>query len=373
MRIVFVVAVVVLVAACRKPAEVPSPVDAGVVKAALEFAAPTASSTLSVFEPAGTSCEWRQVEPVTGTKVVLASFPGTCVGARVSFSPDATKAVVWFDPKHVQRAGYSSNVSSKPGFPDETVDETASARAFVVSTRKQQQEVLTFPSVPKAELRELGVDAKGAVLALLEEALPDGAQGTIESGGEKFDLSTVSEGIPVLVHAYRRDGAQWTRVETRLSTTGWDYGLDVQALEVHRTLGPRSVDLASAHAQGDAADLKALEALTPKGAGEEDGSWIFLGAGGARLYVWEMRSEFAYTTGLLAGADAKPLPKLGFTDGDLVAVRTSAAHVLVSAADVGTHPRLYQYPSAKLLFSSDTARAVTFWPTTARPESHEAP
>jgi hypothetical protein len=373
MRTAFVVALVVFVAACRKTPEVTTPVDAGVVKAALEFPAPTAPSTLSVFEPEGPNCEWRQVEPVSGTKVVLASFRGACVGARVSFSPDASKAVVWFDPTHVQRAGFSSSNASKPGFPDETSDETASARAFVVSTRKQQQEVLPLPSVPKAELRELGVDAKGAVLALLEEALPEGAKGTIESGGEKFDLSTVSEGIPVLVHAYRRSGEQWVRVETKLSTTGWDYGLGVQALEAHQALGPRSIDLAAAHAQGDSADLEALRALTPKGAGAEDGSWIFVGAGGARLYVWEVTAEFAYTTGLLAGVDAKPLPKLGFTDGDLVAIRTSGPHVLVTAADVGTHPRLYQYPSAKLVFSSDTARAVTFWPTTAKPESHEAP
>jgi hypothetical protein len=370
MRFFFMATLVVFVAACRKTPEVTAPVDAGVVKAAIEFPAPTTASTLSVLEPAGANCEWHQVEPVSGTKLVLASFPGTCVGARVSFSPDASKAVVWFDPKYVKNAGYSSRVSSKPGFPDETVDEKAIARAFVVSTRKPQQEPLSFPSVPKAELRELGVDAKGAVLALLEEALPEDARGVIESGGEKFDLSTLSEGIPVLVHAYRRDGAQWTRIETKLSTTGWDYGLGVQELEAFRALGPRSVNLTAPHAQGDAADLASLATLAPKGASADDGSWIFVGAGGARLYVWEITGEFAYTTGLLAGVDGKPLPKLGFTDGDLVAIRTSGPHVLISASNVGTHPRVYEYPAAKVIFSSDTARAVTFWPTTAKPESH---
>jgi hypothetical protein len=173
----------------------------------------------------------------------------------------------------------------------------------------------------------------------------------------------------VLVHAYRRNGAQWTRIETRLSTTGWDYGLGMQNLDAFRKLGPRSIELAAPHAQGDSADLPSLAALSPTGA---DGSWIFVGAGGARIYVWEITGEFAYTTGLIAGADAKPLSKLGFTDADLVALRTSGPHVLISAANVGTHPRLYEYPSAKLLFSSDTARAATFWPTTTKPESHEA-
>ncbi len=368
----FLVAMLLL-AACKKSSP-PESVDAGVTRAALEFPVPSAPSTLSVFEPVEARCEWRQVEPVKGTKVVLATFPGSCVGVRVSWSPDAAKAIVWFDPQHVQRAGYSSQVSSKPGFPEEVADEKAAPRAFVVSTRRPEQEPLPFPALPKLELKELGVDATGAALALLEEALPDDAKGVIESGGAKFDLSTISEGMPVLVHAYRRDGAAWTRVETKLSTTGWDYGLGVQELEAFGKLGPRSVAISTAHAQGDTAEGEVLERLgklAPKGAGEDDGHWIFVGAGGARLYVWEISGEFAYTTGLVAGPDGTALPKLGFTDGDLVSLRSSGAHVLITADGVGTHPRLYEAPAMKLIFSSDTARGVTFWPTTAKAESHE--
>ena len=97
-------------------------------------------------------------------------------------------------------------------------------------------------------------------------------------------------------------------------------------------------------------------------------------AGGARLYVWEISGEFAHTTGLVAlGSPPAVLPKLGFNDGDLVAIRTSGPFVLIAGSDVGTHPRLYQLPAGKLVFSSDTARAATFWPSTAKPESHENP
>ncbi len=360
--------VVMVLAGCRKPAP-----------AVLAFAVPTAPSTLSLLEPVGANCEWRQVEPVKGTTVVLATFPGTCVGARLSFSPDASKAVVWFDPSLVQRGGYSTQVSSKPGFPDEEVDEKALARAFVVSTRKPQVEPVPLPALPGLTLQELGVDAKGAVLALLEEPVSDEAvkRGAVTSGAETFSLAEITDGLPVMVHAYRREGAAWKRVETKLSTTGWDYGLGVKALEAHQQLGPRSIDLCASHAQGDAAggdEAASLQQLSPRDAGADDGQWIFLGAGGARVFAWEISGEFAHTTGLIAsGAPApKVLPKLGFTDGDLVALRTSGPHLLISASNVGTHPRLYEFPAGTLVFSSDTARAATFWPTTAKPESHEA-
>lgn len=357
---------------CRKEAAV---VDAG--RPAVEFAVPTARSTLSVFEPAGGNCEWRQVDPVAGTKVVLASFPGSCLGARVAFSPDASKAVVWFDPLHVLVSGYSSQVSSKPGYSEEKPDEHGVMRAFVVSTRRPQVEPLPLPALPGKTLQELGIDGSGAVISLLEEAVPEDAKGIITSGEEKFDLSAIDEGLPVLVHAYRREGAEWKRFETRLSTTGWDYGLGVKELEAQHKLGRSSEQLLASMAQGDVVDgedLAALAKLSPKGAGADDGQWIFLGAGGVPLYVWEVSGEFAHTTGLIArGAPPVVLPKLGFTDGDLVAIRTSGPFVSIATSDVGTHPRLYELPAGKLLFSSDTARAATFWPTTAKPESHENP
>lgn len=357
----------VVVGGCKKASpEAPRVVD---------FAVPAAISTLSVFEPVGAHCEWRQVDPAAGTTVVLARLPGTCVGARVGWSPDASKAVVWFDPTHVQRAGYSSQVSSKSGYPDEVPDGKAPLRAFVVSTRKPRVGPLPIPAMPGHTLQALGVDGSGAVISLFEEAVPEEAKGVITSGDQNFDLTTITEGLPVLVHAFRREGAEWKKFETKLSTTGWDYALGVKELEAQHKLGPASEDLSRSMAQGDAVDdepLPALGKLAPRGAGAEDGQWIFVGAGGARLYVWEISGEFAHTTGLVAlGSPPAVLPKLGFTDGDLVAIRTSGPFVLITGSDVGTHPRLYQLPEGRLLFSSDTARATTFWPSTARPESHE--
>lgn len=371
MRSLLVVVAIVVLAACKRSAPSAEVVDAGAPapQPAAEVPAPTALSTLSLFDSNGDRCEWRQVDPVGGHKVVLASFPGSCVGARVSWSPDASKAVVWFDPKLVQSAGYSSSTSSKPGFPDEVVDEKAAPRAFIVPTRRPQVTPLPLPAFAGLTLEELGVDASGAVFALLMQELPeaDVQKGKVTSNGETFDLSSVTEGLPVLVHAYRFEDGKWARAETKLSTTGWDYGLGVKELASFGKLGPRSVELSESHAQGDTADpadASALMKLIPR-ASPEDGEWIFVGAGPSRVFVWEISGEFAHTTGLVA-FDGKVLPQLGFTDGDLVSLRSSGAFLLVASSNVGSHPRLYEFPSAKLVFSSDSARGVTFWPSTSK-------
>lgn len=383
MRALGLVGLCFVVVGCKKPsAEVPGPDAGGAVKASgpakPAVAFPVAPSTLSVFEPVEKSCEWRAVEPLVGVTRVIASLPGSCVGARVSWSPDASKAVVWFDPGHVQRPGYFAQTASAPGYAEEKGDEQAKPRAFIVSTKEGKVEALPLPDLTGQKLTDLGVTADGAVLAFLEEELSDEVRekGSVTVGGETFDLKQFGEGLPELAHAHRFEGGKWTGVETKATTTGWDYALGVQALDVFRKVGARSVELSSAHAQGDVVEGGALAALKPlapkKAASPDDGHWIFLGVGSARVYAWEVTGEFGYTTGLVAaGSPPKVLAKLGFTDGDLVSLRSSASFLLVTSSDVGTHPRLYELPSAKLLFSSDTARGVTFWPTTMVSTGHE--
>lgn len=346
-------AVVVLVGCSKKPEPV------------VERTLLTSPTTLSLFEPVDGRCVWRQEDPVAKKRVELAAFPGTCVGARVAWSVDVTKAVVWFDPQRVQSAGYMSQTSTPPAFADEEVDAAAKPRWFFVDLKTGKVEPLTMPNVEKTELREVGISKSSDVVALLEEALPEGATGEINSGDQTFDLDSIDEGLPVLVHAYKREGATWKRFETKLSTTGWDYGLGVRELEAARTFGPKSVDLLDSHIDGDevdAATATSLKKLAPaKAKTEDDGTWISVKVGTGKVNVWQVTGEFAHTAGLIVNGDAL-LPELGFTDGDLVALQISGNFLLVTKSDVGTHPRLYSLPDGKRAFGSDTARGVTFWP-----------
>ncbi len=360
MRALCFVVVVALVGCSKKPSPV---VDAGTP--VVERVLLTSPTTLSLFEPADARCAWRQEDPVTKQRVELASFPGACVGVRVAWSVDVTKAVVWFDPQRVQSAGYMSQTSTPPAFADEEVDAAAKPRWFFVDLKSGKAEPLAMPNVEKTELRDVGISKSGDVVALLEEALPEGATGAFKSGDETFDLDSIDEGLPVLVHAYKREGAAWKRAETKLSTTGWDYGLGVRALDAASAFGPKSGDLLDSHIDGDEVDATtaaSLKKLAPaKAQTEDDGTWTSVKVGTSTVHVWQVTGEFAHTAGLIANGDAL-LPELGFTDGDLVALQVSGNFLLVTKSDVGTHPRLYSLPGGKRAFGSDTARGVTFWP-----------
>jgi len=374
MRALVVVMLVSL--SCKKSP--PVVVDAGAPPAPVLRALPSAPSTLSLLEPTDAGCEWRTMEPLSGATTALATLPGSCVGARIMWSPDTSKALVWFDPEHLTHSAYSANFASKPAFADAPRDEAARSRLFAVDVRSGEVKPLVMPPVSEVQqLEELGLGADGVPLAFFTETprkLDAGAK-SLEADGQSFDLSEIHEGAPTIARAFRFADGGWSRFETKLTTTGWDYALGASALDSYSKAGPRSTQLSTSMNGGDSAEEKEVEALkklTPPKAAPDDGAWIFVGAGGARVYVWQVSAEFAITTGLIAtGMPPATLPQLGFTDGDLVALRTSGPFVLVTASDVGTHPRLYQLPAAKRVFASDSARAVTFWPTTAKPESHE--
>lgn len=356
--------VVLLSLGCKKEATAPPvpPAPTEVKRSALELV-PPADGVLSLFEPAKDGCEWRRVDAASGRSATIASFAGSCVGARVAFSPDAQRALVWFDPRTVQSAGVGGSDVGAAGYPDEVMDEKAKARVFLVVVKTG--EVKPVP-LPPFEFEELGIDATG-VIALSLDTLTDEvvAAGKTLVDGTPFELTPVDEGVPALAHAWRLEGSTWKRVETKQTTTGWDYGPGVHELDVWDALGPRSTQLLDTHPMGhddpDEATVKKLSALKPK-LGE--GEWLSWGKAPKRVFGWAISGEFEHTTGHLAFEGPPPVMArgIGFTDGDLVAVRLKGAYLLVAAGWAGTHPRVYLTDSPALVWSSDSARGTTFWP-----------
>lgn len=358
-------AVVVVFAGCSKKSAL-EVIDAGPPPPKpVERVLLDSPSTLSMFEAADDTCVWRQEDPLTKKRVELATFDGTCMGVRVAWSHDVTTAMVAFDPELVQTAGYTSRTSTPPGYANEDSESSAKTRWFLVDVKTGKTEAITMPNIEKNEVHDVGISKTGDVVALLEEELPKDVKGTIKSGDQTFDLSELNEGIPVLVHAYKRDGASWKRFETKLSTTGWDYGPGVRALEVATELGPKSDKLLASISETDTFDDATQKQLVkfkpPKAKTEDDGAWTGVEFGGHTVYVWQVSGEFAHNTGLVVTKNG-PLPEIGFTDGDLVAYASSGSLLLISKRDVGTHARMYSFPEVKKVFASDTARAVTFSP-----------
>jgi hypothetical protein len=364
MRLRLLVAAVLLIGCKKSPP--PEPAAAAAVPAApsaLE-SVPLTESTLSVFEPSASRCEWLRVDAPARKKAVVATFDGPCVGAKLSFAPDQTKALVWFDPTARYSAGYFADGASKPKHADEEMKEGEQDRLFEVALADGKVTPVPFPDAFHPV--RVGYDDKGRLIALAVQNLSDAevAAGAATVDGKEYRFDKAADGLPALANAYALEGGAWKRVETKPTHTGWDYALDERALDASKALGPDSAELLEARNGGDEVDAKEaaqLAAMAPRG----EGQWAKISTGGGPVYFWQVTGEFAYATGLLVfSVDGKLVraPQVGFSDGEIVALEVNGPFLLVAAPSVGAFPRLYDMRVHTSVYSSETGRAAVFWP-----------
>jgi hypothetical protein len=345
---------------------------------------PPSDSTLSVLEPQDGKCQWLRVDPASQKRAPVATLEGDCKGARIAWSPDLRKALVWFDPATVQSAGYYSSEASPAGYPDEEPTPGARHRLYEVTPASGEVRSVPFPSAD-GEVRDIGYDARGLLARALEPLSEEQqARGSVVVDGKELTFDPELEGLPALAYAYRlgADG-QWKRVEAKATSDGADVSLGISALDTSPQ-GPLSTASLESHlAGGEEPTPEQLSRLLPfvppplveklkaEGLPEGGESWTRGTTSAGAFYVWQVTGDFTHTTGHLVfegGEQLVPVKDAGFTDGDLVSLNTQGPFLLVASERVGTHPRLYDLRTRALVFRSDTARAVTFWPRARKEE-----
>ncbi|HEY5934419.1 MAG TPA: hypothetical protein VIU61_07290, partial [Kofleriaceae bacterium] len=356
MRLVACPALALALAACSSP-PAPEPI-AG--RPTTRPESPT-DSTLVMVEPDGAQCVVRRRDPVTQRADELARLPGDCYGARLAWRTQLDRFVVWFQPGNVHSAGYGADGAPRPNHPDED-ERQIRERAFEVELAGGAVKPVALPAADRAH--ELAYAASGTLYLFSVEELPK-ATGKVSVRGTLLDFTDLGEGIPAAALAFKRTTTGWELASVTRTTTGWDYAAGWGAAPEARGLGPRSFELLDSHADtseiSDRTTKAALDAIA-KPNDDRDG-WLQVVPG---LYAWQITGEFSYTTGRIAwgtGHTVKLLPELGFSAGELVAIRTRGTFLLVAGAHAGAYPRLYDLQTKKLVFQSETARAVTFWPT----------
>ena len=320
-------------------------------------------STLSLVAPDGRYCVWvKQDIAAPSKRYALASVEGSCLGARTALSADGKRGALRFDPGNVR-----SSAQGNPAFPNPIPPSDMKDRLFEVDVAAGTAHEVPLP--PRGDFDEFGFDAQGRLLALtLQHPTAEEMQaGEVRVDGQAVPLEAEGEGSAAVAHAYAWEGGAWKRIESKVTTEGADYSQGIDALKASKGLGYRSGEALLARIQGDNekrnAVLDALRPLAPD-LSATDGQWIRAGSGDGRFDVWEATdSEFPYTTGLLVFLDGntpvKP-PEYPYTRSDVVAVRTRGPYLLVAQELLGAHPRLYR--GRALVWRSEDARAVTFWP-----------
>lgn len=329
---------------------------------ALPAAATTAAPRLSALVPTGHDTLWVRVDPVSPShpRDILAHLPGSPQGGRVSWNADRTRALVWFDPDNLEQLRDQTEAPIGDG----------RGRLYLVAPGGQVTQ-LPLPTVGK--LREVGFDRAGVptALTLAQVTLREDHKGRsyVDFEGKRYTRDSGAEGQPVLAHAFQwQADHRWRRVDTALSSDGWDYAMGVQALNVFRDLRFRAASALEAHPPHDELKdprtLAALARLAPDLRPHDGDTWWRLRGLAAPVYCWSIAGEFTYATGRVAFGGSKPTwaPALPWGPRDPVAMAIRGPLLLLSTASTGGHARLYDTRTHKLLYKDDHARDVVFWP-----------
>ena len=319
-------------------------------------------ATLSELVNAGGGCEWRRVDPVSGKVELLARFSGvSCEGADVSFSPAHDAAAILFPEG----------------------DDGAPPRAWRLDTLTSTLAELAPP--PSGALQQLAYDGDGGLVALtLDTAeLAVGAEsvtranGWLEFEGHRYDVPPQYPGIATLAHAWRfGDDDEWTLTETAGTTVQACDAPGEKVLDAARTLAPDSLRaLLAPDDVGDpvrsAALAAALEPFAPhKEKQVPDGpDWLEREMPASEsdttsIIVAQEMDESAYATTpvLFVDASDRLTPAEGLERGRVIVTPVRGHWLLVTDAFTGARPRLYDLRTRKLVWSSEDAVGVVFWP-----------
>lgn len=318
---------------------------------------PTSEATVSLLEPAGGQCEWVKWDPLSSKRRVLARLAVDCQGGSTALSRDGKKGAVRF-----WRGAVSMPIVGRPTFPEPFPSQAFRDRLFLVDLVTGAVEELPLP--PEGELIEYGFDPNGRLLGLsLQGGAPSQERAqTVELDGTGRQSAVGGrKGSQMKAHGFAFLGGKWLRMESKDSSDG----LGTAALDLRKELGERSIRALDPRFEGreieDDAVLDPLYELSPE---QPEGQWVEFRSGLHSLAVWG--TPFGHdtlATGLLRRLEpgnVVALPSYPFRPNDMMSLRARGAYLLVALADSGAHPRLYR--GRKLVWSSETARAVTLWP-----------
>jgi hypothetical protein len=323
-------------AVATKPAPAPAPT-----------VEPVTDATLSYLEPSTDGkCRWVRHTPPGEPRTVF-TVPTGCDAVRLAWSLDGKAGLAYV-------AG--------PG-------EGEAPRIWRVDLATGKETTLSSPKL--GTLGGLGFDAEGRPVALMEdqrEATGEGEKREIVFEGKSYPAAM--DGIPGLAHAFRLEGGDWKRFETKDTSYDWDYAAGIRALDAYDAMGPTPEKLSAAATEAlkpvleDSPVFAALSAVRKPS--DETGSWKQLELPGGAVYVWEASdSELPYLSAPVRVMGEKGLvePEALKVSGGL-SLAARGEQVLLVFTDTEGKPvaRLWNAKTKKLVTTLADKPTLSFWP-----------
>jgi hypothetical protein len=301
-------------------------------------------------------CEWIRQPLPAGAPTTLLAFDAPCGRARLSWSPKGKEGLVFSSPQ----------------------SEGAPPRIWRVDFTTKTGKPLELKGLPdKSSLGRVGFDAQGNLVALVavESSRVEKGKGKerfITFEGQRYPV-TQTEGKPGLALAYRMEGADWKRFETKVSAFGEDApGLGV--LEASKAI-PQQTPTLFGELPGQKASESAARMLDAAIPGlEESGRWMSLSTPGGTLHyrgALDYEEDTFYpSTPVRWEQDAKlvELEGLPVKNGTSLDLRTRDELLLIFV--VGEQPRsahVFDTRTKKNLLSVKGIDSPTLWPVPAKP------
>lgn len=275
------------------------------------------ASDLFFFEPHAGGCGWYRLDPRSGETDLLSVFHCDCANVQWSFSPDAERALVWFDTET-----YGSG----------------DLLLHLVDVKRQKPERLPVPE--RGQRHDFAFDEAGRIVAFTvddEVETVEGVDGrpALVFGGQTFDAPAGGEGTPALAHRLIiADDGRWRIEETVATRCCTDDAPGPLAL-------PSYSRFASDKTRNSRDSARALRAEP--------------------------------TTFLRLDDRFKPVLGGLFAPRDKLVVATRGAYTLVADWRSGTRPHVFEAATGSLAFANKLAHGAFFWPQKPTPASPPDP
>jgi hypothetical protein len=318
---------------------------------------PIGDDTLSFARAQEGKCTWVRLDASRDTRRNVFTFEGGCELAQFAWSHDGLRGAVL-----------------------QSFEEERPPRAWMVDLLTGQDSELPLPEVGRTI--ELGFDAEGRPVALVAHYDSPGMkppERDEEDGQTAFVFEDkrypfeVQEGEPGLAHAYRREGTEWKRVETQVTSYGAEFASETQVLALAKELGPntrldpkevlRSESVSPEEQEAlDASAPMMAERIGPRGEDLETSTWVRASLPGGPLYYQEEQVESLVRSLPLrwrVGGKLVEPEKLALPQETPISLSARGNMLLINS---GRAVRLYDVKQKKHLLSLDAAYQPYFWP-----------
>jgi len=341
-------AAALVLAGCKSPPPAPTSAPGAVTAPTPSKAPPPApassGSALSYLKPMDAQrCEWVR-QPLPSGEPTVFAFDAACDESQLSWGPDGTTGLVFNVAigERTQPRAWRVDFPSKSGKPVDL---------------KGLLDTLGGKGSDTPRIHTVAFDTQGRLVALVS------------------DVPVEDDGSQGQALAFRQEGADWKRIESKPTSVGPDEAPEVHMLDTAKALPNPTLSLFGDLPGQEAPEtaVKKLNAAQPRQATMKVGKWMALSTPGGALYYWtamDPEDDSLYPTApVLWEQDGELVEPEGLTarPGERLGLQVRGGLLLVFVLAETRSAHVFDPRTKKSLVAVKDIESATLWPEPSKP------